>query len=91
MPKSRVRKKNGKKVKHTPKPKGLSKTKMKKLMEMISKQNKSLEGADQISEIRDGNSLEISPDFTKKLNVAPSSEIELNGPSLSQIDDKIEE
>jgi hypothetical protein len=91
MPKSRVRKKNGKKVKPTLKPKGLSKTKMKKLMEMISNQNKSLEGSDQISEISEGNSLQISQDFTKKLNVNPRSEIELTGPSLSEIDEKIGE
>lgn len=38
MPKSRVRKKNGKKVKYTPKPTGISKTKMKKLMELIEQQ-----------------------------------------------------
>jgi hypothetical protein len=91
MPKSRVRKKNGKKVKHTPKPKGLSKTKMKKLMEMIQSQNKSSEGG-AVSEIRSENeSLEISSDFTKKLNVNPSSEIDLSGPSLSEIDEKISE
>ena len=33
MPKSRVRKKKGKPVKYTPKPTGISKTKMKKLMD----------------------------------------------------------
>ena len=36
MTKSRVRKKNGKPVKYTPKPTGISKTKMKKLMELTN-------------------------------------------------------
>jgi hypothetical protein len=83
MPKSRVRKKNGKKVKYTPTPKGLSKTKMKKLMEMIAEQQKNLESSSQ-AEIRDESTpLHISEEFTKKLNVIPSSEVSEEGPSLS--------
>jgi len=83
MPKSKVRKKNGKKVKYTPTPKGLSKTKMKKLMEMIAEQQKNLESVPQ-SEVRDESTpLHISEEFTKKLNVIPSSEVSEEGPSLS--------
>ena len=83
MPKSKVRKKNGKKVKYTPTPKGLSKTKMKKLMEMIAEQQKNAESVSQ-SEIRDESTpLHISEEFTKKLNVIPSSEVSVEGPSLS--------
>ena len=83
MPKSKVRKKNGKKVKYTPTPKGLSKTKMKKLMEMIAEQQKNLESVPQ-SEVRDESApLHISEEFTKKLNVIPSSEVSEEGPSLS--------
>jgi hypothetical protein len=83
MPKSKVRKKNGKKVKYTPTPKGLSKTKMKKLMEMIAEQQKNLESVPQ-SEIRDESTpLHISEEFTKKLNVISSSEVTEEGPSLS--------
>lgn len=40
MARSRVRKKNGKKVKYTPNPTGISKTKMKKLMEIIEAHQK---------------------------------------------------
>jgi hypothetical protein len=40
--KSRVRKKNGKPVKYQPKPKGISKTKMKKILAMIEEQQKIL-------------------------------------------------
>jgi mRNA-degrading endonuclease HigB of HigAB toxin-antitoxin module len=92
MPKSRVRKKNGKKVKFAPKPKGLSKTKMKKLMEMIEQQKSSLEANKEVVENRDGSSpLEISKDFTKKLNVVANDNVDLKGPELSKIDEKTEE
>lgn len=74
MPKSKVRKKNGKKVKYTPKPTGLSKTKMKKLMEMISGQQK---------EMQETGALQISEDFSNKMNVIPTEEISTDGPSLS--------
>jgi hypothetical protein len=77
MPKSKVRKKNGKKVKHNPKPTGLSKTKMKKLMEMISGQQKSMQ------ESQDNVVLEISEDFSKKINLTPTGEISTDGPALS--------
>lgn len=91
MPKSRVRKKNGKKVKHTPSPKGLSKTKMKKIMEMISKQKEALESGNQLQETRtEGAPLEISGNVTKKLNVAPTEEINLQGPELSNLDTQID-
>ena len=52
MPKSRVRKKNGKKVKYTPKPTGLSKTKMKKIMDMIAEQQKNMQSVSDV-EVKD--------------------------------------
>jgi len=91
MPKSRVRKKNGKKVKPAPRPKGLSKTKMKKIMEMISQQKQALEAGNQLQETRtEGAPLEISGNMTKKLNVAPTGEINLQGPELSNPDAQLD-
>lgn len=88
--KSRVRKKNGKPVKYKPKPKGLSKTQMKKLLKMIEDQQKaSQENSGEVSETREGGELLISPEFIKKLNVNPSDSIE-EGPSLYE-EDKTEE
>lgn len=81
--KSRVRKKNGKPVKYKPKPTGLSKTKMKKLMEMIEQQQKlSQDNTGIVPETRetDGELL-ISPDFTKKLNVISADAVK-EGPVL---------
>ncbi len=85
--KSRVRKKNGKPVKYKPKPKGMSKTQMKKIMEMIQEQQKiAQEGPTEIQETREGGGeLLISPEFIKKLNVTPSEDIK-EGPSLSEED-----
>lgn len=83
MPKSKVRKKNGKKVKYTPTPKGLSKTKMKKLMEMIAEQQKTMEANSQAEPRDESVPLHISEEFTKKLNVIPSDEISVEGPALS--------
>ncbi len=82
--KSRVRKKNGKPVKYKPKPKGMSKTQMKKIMEMIQEQQKiAQEGPKEIAETREGEGeLLISPEFIKKLNVIPSEDIK-EGPVLS--------
>ena len=87
MAKSRVRKKNGKPVKYTPKPKGMSKTQMKKIMEMIQEQQKlSQEGSTEIPETREGGGeLLISPEFIKKLNVNASENIK-EGPVLSEED-----
>lgn len=83
--KSRVRKKKGKAVKYTAKPKGLSKTKMQKLLKMIEDQQKSAEqNSGETLEIREGEGeLLISPEFTKKLNVTSEIEIE-NGPELAE-------
>jgi hypothetical protein len=83
--KSRVRKKNGNPVKYKPKPKGLSKTKMKKLLQMIEDQQKnSAENQAGTTEIREGGGeLLISPDFIKKLNVSSSVLID-NGPELAE-------
>lgn len=83
--KSRVRKKNGKPVKYKAKPKGLSKTKMKKLLQMIEEQQKSAaENSAETPEIREGEGeLLISPDFIKKLNVASEIEVE-DGPELAE-------
>jgi hypothetical protein len=88
--KSRVRKKNGKPVKYKPKPKGISKTQMKKILKMIEDQQKAAEdGSKETPEIREGEGeLLISPEFIKKLNVNPSDNIE-EGPELSE--DKKEE
>lgn len=81
--KSRTRKINGKPVKYKAKPKGLSKTKMKKLLEMIQEQQKSSEiNSEGTPEIRETGELLISPDFIKKLNISPVSEIK-EGPELS--------
>jgi hypothetical protein len=80
--KSRVRKKNGKPVKYKQKPKGLSKTRMKKLLKMIEDQQKAAqENSGEVSETREGGELLISPEFIKKLNVNPSDSIE-EGPAL---------
>ena len=85
--KSRVRKKNGKPVKYKPKPKGMSKTQMKKIMAMIQEQQKiAQEGSTEIPETREGGGeLLISPEFIKKLNVRPSENIK-EGPVLSDED-----
>ena len=66
MSKSKVRKKNGKPVKYTPNPTGISKTKMKKLMELLGEYNKQAEGVEgAIPEIRDrAGSLIIPSEFT---------------------------
>jgi len=89
MPKSRVRKKKGKPVKYTPQPQGISKTKMKKLMELISQQRELMETQQtETPEIREGEGqLLIGSEFTKKLNVNSASEI-LEGPGLSDIKDE---
>jgi hypothetical protein len=84
MPKSKVRKKKGKPVKYTPKPTGISKTKMKKLMELIAQQQELMKEAQETPEIREGEgSLHISEDFTKKLNVVSSDSIN-EGPELQE-------
>lgn len=81
MPKSSKKRKNGKIKKYVPKPKGISKTKMKKIMDFLKTQ-KDLQPA-QPSEIREGDSLYISEDFSKKLNIEPSFEITENEVKLS--------
>jgi len=91
MPKSRVRKKKGKPVKYTPKPQGISKTKMKHLMELIAKQQELMQTqSTETPEIREGEGqLLIGSEFTKKLNVNSAAEI-LEGPGLSDIKDEKE-
>jgi len=87
MPKSKVRKKKGKPVKYTPKPTGISKTKMKKLMEMIAQQQELMKEAPETPEIREGKgALHISEDFTKKLNVLATDQIN-EGPELQENED----
>ena len=90
MPKSRVRKKKGKPVKYTPKPQGISKTKMKHLMELIAKQQELMQTQSaETPELREGGGeLIIGSEFTKKLNVNPAEEI-LEGPGLSDIKEEI--
>ncbi len=92
MPKSRVRKKKGKPVKYTPQPQGISKTKMKKLMDLINQQQELMQAqSTETPEIREGEGqLLIGSEFTKKLNVNPSEEI-LEGPGLSDIKEIKEE
>jgi hypothetical protein len=91
MPKSKVRKKKGKPVKYTPKPTGISKTKMKKLMELIAQQQESMKEASETPEIREGEgSLHISENFTKKLNVVASDSIN-EGPELQETENSHEE
>lgn len=87
MPKSKVRKKKGKPVKYTPKPTGISKTKMKKLMELIAQQQELMKEPQETLEIREGaGALHISDDFTKKLNVLSSDSIN-EGPELQENED----
>jgi len=87
MPKSKVRKKKGKPVKYTPKPTGISKTKMKKLMELIAQQQESMKEAPETPEIREGKGdLHISEEFTKKLNVLATDKIN-KGPELQENED----
>jgi hypothetical protein len=87
MPKSKVRKKKGKPVKYTPKPTGISKTKMKKLMELIAQQQELMKEAPETPEIREGKgALHISEDFTKKLNVLGTDQIN-EGPELQENED----
>jgi hypothetical protein len=86
MTKSRVRKKNGKPVKYTPKPTGISKTKMKKLMELIAQQQELMKLSSEAPgtpEIREEGTLHISDEFTKKLNVVSSDKIS-EGPELQE-------
>lgn len=84
MSKSKVRKKKGKPVKYTPKPTGISKTKMKKLMELIAQQQESMKEAQETPEIREGKgALHISEEFTKKLNVLATDKIN-KGPELQE-------
>jgi hypothetical protein len=91
MGKSKVRKKNGKPVKYTPKPTGISKTKMKKLMELIAQQQELMKEPSETLEIREGEgSLHISEDFTKKLNVVASDQIN-EGPELHETEKSHEE
>ena len=92
MSKSKVRKKNGKPVKYTPNPTGISKTKMKKLMELLGEYNKQAEVAEgAIPEIRDrAGSLIIPSEFTKKMNVIATDEISNSGPELSIKEETIE-
>jgi hypothetical protein len=93
MPKSRVRKKKGKPVKYTPKPQGISKTKMKQLMELIAKQQELMQAqSTETPELREGSQGEliIGSEFTKKLNVNSSTEI-LEGPGLSDIKEEVKE
>jgi hypothetical protein len=86
MPKSRIRKKKGKPVKYTPKPTGISKTKMKKLMELLEQYKENSENTgDQIPEIREGaGSLIIPEEFKKKMNILPEDESPNSGPELSE-------
>lgn len=87
MPKSKVRKKKGKPVKYTPKPTGISKTKMKKLMELIAQQQESMKEAPETPEIREGKGdLHISEEFIKKLNVLATDKIN-KGPELQENED----
>lgn len=91
MPKSKVRKKKGKPVKYTPKPTGISKTKMKKLMELIAQQQELMKESPETLEIREGGgALHISEDFTKKLNVVASDQIN-EGPELQETERSHEE
>lgn len=91
MGKSKVRKKNGKPVKYTTKPTGISKTKMKKIMEMIAQQQELMKEPQETPEIREGGgALHISEDFTKKLNVVASDSIN-EGPELHETENSQEE
>lgn len=82
MPKNKVRKKNGKKVKYTPKPTGLSKTKMKKLMEMISGQQK-------ITHNQESEVIEIPIDLSEKISLVSNDEISDEGPILSGTEENL--
>lgn len=80
MPKSSKKRKNGKVKKHTPKPKGISKTKMKKIMDIIQQQ-KDLQK--EVVEVKEEGTLQISEDFTKKLNIESSENFSTDSVKLS--------
>ena len=60
---------------------------MKKLMEMIAQQQESMKEASETPEIREGKgALHISEEFTKKLNVLGTDQIN-EGPELQESED----
>ena len=86
MPKSRVRKKKGKPVKYTPKPSGISKTKMKKFMEMMDQYKKIVDESKKKEEdnVEDQVGLIIPGDHKKKMDFLSVNEIHSEGPELSE-------
>jgi predicted type IV restriction endonuclease len=72
MAKNSKKRKNGKIKKYVPKPKGISKTKMKKIMDFL-KEQKDSQGVQPL-EIKEINNSEASEDFNKKTSEELSCE-----------------
>jgi hypothetical protein len=87
MPKSKVRKKNGKNVKYAPKQQKVSKTKMEKLMKMIAEQQKLMEAQKEDDAETSEGVLSIANEFSKKINVTTSDQIKEEGPALSVLEE----
>lgn len=81
MPKSSKKRKNGKVKKYVPKPKGISKTRMKKIMDLIQQQR---DLQKEVPEIKEEGTVHISEDFTKKLNIESPEKISENEVKLSE-------
>jgi hypothetical protein len=85
MAKSRNKRKNGKVKKYQPKPKGISKKKLEKLLEQFKNQTINNSSEEGVVEIRtDESQLEILDDSKKKYNVVSSDSTFIEGPELSQ-------
>jgi len=89
MPKSKNKRKNGKVKKYQPKPKGISKRKLEKLLEQFKNQTIKNPLQEGIVELRnDESQLEISDDSKKKYNVISSDSPINEGPKLSEIQEE---
>jgi len=89
MPKSKVRKKNGKKVKYKPKTQGISKKKLEQLLKNMKEiENFNFPKPEDILEIRDESVLEINDPDKKKYNIVLGESEISQGPELSKKDDE---
>lgn len=84
MPKSNKKRKNGKAKKYSPKPKGISKSKLEDLLRQF-RQNGMMATQDEIAEIRmDSSDLEIGDESKKSYNMLSTKDEINDGPELSQ-------
>lgn len=86
MPKSKVRKKNGKKVKYNPKTQGISKKKLEQLLKNM-KEIGNFPKPEDILEISDESVLEINDPDKKKYNIVLGESEISQGQELSKKDD----